>query len=90
MDKILYSILIMNVITFCIYAYDKFSAINNRWRVSEKNLFLLAFFFGGIGATLAMKIFHHKTQKPLFLLVIPILTALQIVAIATLYGIKLK
>ncbi|WP_099950808.1 DUF1294 domain-containing protein [Ezakiella peruensis] len=90
MESLFYLIITMNIISFAVYAYDKFAAINNRWRISEKNLFILALLFGGVGATLSMKIFRHKTQKPLFLLLIPILTALQLVAIATLYGVNLN
>ncbi len=90
MKEIFILILIMNLLSFFVFAYDKFAAITNRWRISEKNLFLLAFFFGAIGALFSMKIFHHKTQKPLFLLGIPILFAFQLLAISILYGINMN
>ena len=77
MDTALLLILIINIFTFAVYAWDKYAAIRGLYRVSEKNLLSLAFFFGAAGALLSMKIFHHKTQKPVFVLLVPIVFVFQ-------------
>ncbi len=56
----------INVLAFCIYGIDKYLAVKNKYRVSEYSLFILAIFGGAIGSLLGMKTFHHKTKKILF------------------------
>ena len=41
---------VINVAAFFIYAYDKYCAIHNKWRIPEKVLLLLVVFGGGMGA----------------------------------------
>ena len=52
-----------NVLTFLTYGIDKKQAEHGRWRIPEKTLLLESILFGGIGAFLGGKIFHHKTLK---------------------------
>ena len=59
---ILYFIII-NLISFILYGFDKYQAIKSKRRISEYHLFVFAFFGGGIGSLLGMKFFHHKTKK---------------------------
>lgn len=40
---------VINVAAFFIYAYDKYCAIHNKWRIPEKVLLLLVVFGGGMG-----------------------------------------
>lgn len=54
---------LINSVSLLVYRIDKIKARLNYWRISEKNLFLLAVFGGSFGALLAMYIFHHKTKK---------------------------
>jgi len=56
----------INLITFILYGIDKNYARKNKYRISEYTLFVFSFFGGGIGSLLGMKIFHHKTKKPIF------------------------
>ena len=63
---------VWNFIVFCIYGYDKLSAIKGYERISEFTLLFLAFAFGGLGALLGMVVCHHKTAKLKFKLLIPI------------------
>ena len=65
------ALLILNLTAFSFYGIDKALAQKNAWRISEKILLTLSL-FGGIGAFLGMKIFHHKTQKTLFRVFVPI------------------
>jgi uncharacterized membrane protein YsdA (DUF1294 family) len=55
-----------NFVTFFVYAFDKSAAKKGQWRISEKNLHLLALLGGWLGAFLAQKILRHKTQKQPF------------------------
>lgn len=55
--------LIINLITFFVFGYDKYLARSNRRRVSEKTLLNLAFLGGSAGAIFAQKIFRHKSKK---------------------------
>jgi uncharacterized membrane protein YsdA (DUF1294 family) len=60
----------LNLFVFFLYGLDKRKAIKNQWRIPEKQLLL----YGAVaplGAFLGMKIFHHKTQKMKFSLLIP-------------------
>ncbi len=76
---------IINVITFLIYAVDKFLAIKQMRRISEKTLFLLALCFGSIGAVCAMFLTRHKIKKPRFYLVIVAIILLQAVTLYFAY-----
>lgn len=59
-------LIVWNVIVFLMYGLDKYLAIKKRWRISEKALLLSTITFGGIGAFLGMKTFHHKTKHTNF------------------------
>ncbi|MGT2686542.1 DUF1294 domain-containing protein [Streptococcus porcinus] len=56
-------LLFWNLIVFVVYGVDKSRAIKGQWRISESTLIVMTLFFGGLGAWLGAKIFHHKTQK---------------------------
>lgn len=54
---------VMSLITFALYADDKSRAKQKRWRVSEKTLHLCEFMGGWLGAFVAQRILHHKSNK---------------------------
>lgn len=56
-------LIIINVVTFIIYAVDKYKAINKKRRISELTLYILGFLGGFFGSILAMILFRHKTKK---------------------------
>lgn len=66
-----------NIIVFVTYGYDKYLAKKGRWRISEKRLMGMAFFFGGPGAFLGMQIFRHKTKHLQFEILVPLFMVLQ-------------
>ena len=70
--------LAVNVITFALFAYDKWCAKHDRWRVKESTLLFWAAIGGGVGAFLAMDIFHHKTLHLKFKLFVPFFLFLHI------------
>ncbi|GIU29593.1 DUF1294 domain-containing protein [Shewanella sp. MBTL60-007] len=55
-----------SLVTFIAYGWDKRSARNNRWRVSEFKLHLLSLAGGWPGALLAQQWLRHKSAKGRF------------------------
>ena len=55
-------LLLLSLITFIAYHYDKEKAIKGSYRTKEKTLLLLSFFGGAFGGYPAMLIFRHKTK----------------------------
>lgn len=68
--------LIINVIAFLSFGFDKWRARTHGWRIKEGSLLLLAILGGGIGSLLGMYLFRHKTSKKKFSLGIPIIIIL--------------
>ena len=68
---------VMSVIGFALMGIDKSRAINHKWRIKEATLFLIAFLGGGIGSTLGMFFFRHKTKHWDFRLFFPLFAAAQ-------------
>jgi uncharacterized membrane protein YsdA (DUF1294 family) len=56
--------------TFAAYGYDKHQARRDGWRIPEIVLHGLALIGGVIGAWAGRLVFRHKTQKPIFLVVL--------------------
>lgn len=56
----------VNTTSAVLFAYDKFQASTQGWRVSEKTLCKTALAGGWIGGLLAMHTFRHKTRKASF------------------------
>ena len=73
--------ILINIVTFFVYYADKRKAQRGEWRISEASLLLLAFFGGAIGAFFSMIIFHHKTRKLKFRLLVPFFMIIQLVLI---------
>lgn len=60
---IVFQIVSINFTTFIAYWVDKRAAQKRKWRVSEKDLHMLEFLGGWLGAYVAQKTFNHKTSK---------------------------
>lgn len=60
---------------------DKYKAKRGKWRIPEKTLFIITALGGGIGTTIGMYTFRHKTQKLNFIIGFPFITILEIVTI---------
>lgn len=73
---------VVNIVVALLYVADKRKAIKDKWRIPESTL-IIAALFGPFGATAAMQLAHHKTQKPKFKLVY-IFLVLHIILIAVL------
>ncbi len=75
-----YAVLI-NLITFGAYGWDKYKAKAGSWRIPEKTLLLLTAVGGSMGALLGMKVFHHKTMHKKFYIGVPLILVLQLLLI---------
>lgn len=69
----------INIAAFIMMGIDKNRAINHKWRIKEKTLFLCAAAGGSIGSIFGMKYFKHKTKHKRFSYGIPILLFLQLI-----------
>ena len=78
-EALMYFCIVINIITFLVFGYDKWQAKNNKRRISEFNLLLLAGVGGTIGGLIGMNFFKHKTNKFSFILSFYAIAILQIV-----------
>lgn len=68
---VIYSIMI-NIMTFILFKYDKYCAQHKKWRIPEITLLLFSLCGGAAGAMLAMYAFKHKTKHATFQVCIPL------------------
>ncbi len=85
LSNIICYLLVINIITFLAMWIDKRKAQKGSWRISEKALFTLVLLGGGVGGILGMYIFHHKTQKPRFVVGFPFILLFEIAVGIFLY-----
>ena len=78
-------IILINLIAFVVFGIDKRKARKGQWRVPESTLFILALIGGSIGALTGMLVFRHKTKHRKFTIGIPLILALQIALLVTLW-----
>ena len=74
-------IILINIISFFVMYIDKKKAEQNKYRISEKTLFILALILGGIGIYSGMYKFKHKTKHLKFTIFIPIIIVLNFITI---------
>lgn len=77
----LLGMLAANLYAFFLMAYDKRSARLGKSRIPENSLLLTAGLGGSLGALCGMILFRHKTRHAKFLLLVPLFTGLQIMAL---------
>ncbi|MBQ7304791.1 MAG: DUF1294 domain-containing protein [Clostridia bacterium] len=75
------AIAVMNVLAFALMGIDKHRAKAGKWRIKEATLFLVTGLFGGLGGTLGMFAFRHKTKHWYFKLGFPTLLVVQILIV---------
>ena len=66
-----------SVIAFALMGIDKSKARRGARRIPEKTLFLFTLLGGGIGGTLGMYMFHHKTRHWYFAVFFPLIAIAQ-------------
>lgn len=72
----------VNLFGFAIMGIDKVKAKRRKWRIPEVTLFMVAAIGGSIGSIAGMYIFRHKTKHIYFVIGMPIILVLQLIAIA--------
>lgn len=73
--------IIINILGFLIMFIDKQKAKKGKWRIPEKTIFIVTALGGGIGTIAGMYTFRHKTQKVGFVVGLPLITIVEIIAI---------
>lgn len=81
---LVFHIICINITTFIAYGVDKKAAKTKAWRIPEKDLHLLEFLGGWIGAWIGQKFFHHKTVKKSFQNMYKLMIVLEFAAIYVL------
>lgn len=77
--------LVLSLVTFIIYAFDKSAAKRGAWRTKETTLHLLSLAGGWPGALIAQQVLRHKSQKQPFRLIFWITVLLNCGAFAWLF-----
>lgn len=75
---LLWYLVAVNLVTLTVYGIDKARARRDKWRVSEKTLFLLPLLGGSVGALAGMRLFRHKTKHWYFVWGIPAILLMQL------------
>ncbi|MGQ9597534.1 MAG: DUF1294 domain-containing protein [Thermoproteota archaeon] len=75
--------LLLNVVGFLLMGFDKLQAVQSKRRVPERWFFLISLVGGAFGVIAGMFIFHHKTSKASFqlLIILALIIFLTIVAV---------
>lgn len=79
-------IFIVNAAVFLATGIDKFLAVHSRRRISEATLLTIAALGGGPGLWAGMLLFHHKTQKKVFVVGAVLALATSIAIFVLLHG----
>ena len=82
--NLLLSYLVLSVITFTAYAFDKAKAKRNAWRTPESTLHFLALIGGWPGAAIAQQTLRHKSKKQKFRMVFWLTVIINCAALAWL------
>lgn len=75
-----YYLIAINILSFVLMGLDKSKARRGAWRIPEKTLFLAAVVGGSVGAIAGMYVFRHKTKHLRFVLGLPVILLLQLLA----------
>ena len=76
--------LAVSLITAIVTAIDKYKARKGRFRISEATLFVLAASGGALSEYLTMRLIRHKTLHKRFMIGLPLIIILQLIAIILL------
>jgi uncharacterized membrane protein YsdA (DUF1294 family) len=74
----------VNLLGLILMGVDKSRAKRRKWRVPEATLFLVAAIGGSLGSIAGMYIFRHKTKHLYFVIGMPLILVIQIIAAAIL------
>ena len=78
MKFLVYYVIAVSLVLFCVMGWDKLHAVKSKRRIPENTLFLLAIIGGAPGGVFGMMAFRHKIRKPLFQWGFPLIALLWI------------
>ncbi len=78
-------LILANILGAIVMYSDKQRAINQKYRISEKTLFLVALAGGSVGSMIGMHKFRHKTKHWYFVFGMPAIAAVQVILLINLY-----
>lgn len=76
----------VNALGFLLMLIDKAKAKKKKWRIPEKTLMTVAAIGGSVGSLLGMYAVRHKTKHPKFTIGIPLILALQTIALVIVWS----
>lgn len=80
----------VTLITVILTVYDKIAAKKDpKHRVPEKTLILFGILGGALGEYIVMQLIRHKTKHKKFMIGLPVILAVQAIALAALYIYKI-
>ena len=79
-------LIIVNALGFLLMLIDKAKAKKKKWRIPEKTLMTVAAIGGSVGSLLGMYVVRHKTKHPKFTIGIPLILALQTIALVIVWS----
>lgn len=82
---ILYFVFI-SLVAIILTVHDKNAAQKHRWRIPEATLLWVAALGGSVAMYFTMQIIHHKTRHKKFMIGIPVIFFIQLIAIAVITG----
>lgn len=74
----MFYIILINIVGLFLMFLDKLKAKQQKWRIKERNLFIVAMLGGSLGIWMGMYMFRHKTKHISFVLGIPCFLIIQI------------
>ncbi len=75
-------LIIINILAYIIMWLDKIKSLYNKWRISEKTLWMLSILGGVFGIWLGMQApLYHKAGKNIFKIFIPLIAFVWIIII---------
>ena len=86
----IYYLIFINIVGILSMYLDKYFAKNNMYRISEKNLFIIAIIGGSIGSIIGMYKFRHKTKHKNFTMGLPIILVIQLFLLNLYYSYELN
>ena len=76
----------VNALGFLLMLIDKAKAKKKKWRIPERTLMTVAAIGGSVGSLLGMYVVRHKTKHPKFTIGIPLILALQTIALVVIWS----
>ena len=81
-------LLLINAVTFLAFALDKYKAVHGLHRIRVVTLLGLSVIGGAAGGYLAMYLFRHKTRKTGFVIGMPVMLLMQLIALLFVMNVR--